>query len=223
MSTNYKIKKATIKDVNFLTDVIIGAEKSMTENLGLATLFELSEKDLKKLIISMLEEEIDGCEFSISSFFVAYFKEKPVAALGGWLECYHDDLPSSLLKSNLIGATFPKENLKKVKSNIEIIEDIQIERERNAYQLEYSFVDIEHRGKRLTQKLMSTHLDYARQLNPNIKKAQLHVFENNKIIIKVHQRSGFHIAKRYVSNNKDIFNYLPYNVKLLMEKSFLEE
>jgi ribosomal protein S18 acetylase RimI-like enzyme len=167
----------------------------------------------------MLEEEVDGCEFSVSSFFIACYKDKPVAALGGWLEGYYDNMPSSLLKSNLIGFTFPKENVIKAQSKLEIIKDIQIERDMGAYQLEYSFVDNAHRGKKLTRKLMKKHLVYAKQLDPNVKKAQLHVFENNNVITKVHEGSGYRIVKRYVSNNKDIFNYLPYNVKLLMEKS----
>ncbi len=218
MDTDYSIQKATINDVDFLADVIIGAEKSMTNNLGLATFFELTEEKVKELIILMLEEEIDGCEFSISSFFVACFAEKPVAALGGWLEGYFDNMPSSLLKSNLIGFTFPKENIIKAQTKLEIIKDIQVEREMGAYQLEYSFVDDKHRGKRLTQELMKVHLDNAKKLNPTIKKAQLQVFENNEIITKVHERSGFRIVKRYSSDNKDILNYMPYNVKLLMEK-----
>jgi RimJ/RimL family protein N-acetyltransferase len=219
MDTNYKIKKASFTDSDFIADVIMGAEKSMTDNLGLANLFELSESDLKKLIISMLQEEISGCEFSMDSFFVAYYNEKPVAALGGWLEGHYDEMPSSMLKSNLISTTFPLDNLKKASSKMKIIKEVQIERENGAYQLEYSFVDPDHRGKRLTQHLMKAHLDFAKVLNPKVKKAQLHVFENNEIITKVHQRSGYAITKRFESSNKEILNYLPYNVKLLMEKS----
>jgi GNAT superfamily N-acetyltransferase len=218
MDVNYLIRKATVEDADFLADVIIGAEKSMTNNLGLATFFELKEEKVKELLLVMLKEEIDGCEFSVSSFFAAYNNNKPVAALGGWLEGYYYGMSSALIKSNLINATFPKENIIKAQAKLEIIKDIQIERELDSYQLEYSFVDSEHRGKRLTQQLMKAHLEYAKQLNPSVKKAQLQVFENNEIITKVHEGSGYRIVRRYVSNNKDILNYMPHNVKLLMEK-----
>ena len=57
MDQEYLIKKATINDVGFLADVIIGAEKSFTNNLGLANFFELSEEKVKELIIAMLQEE----------------------------------------------------------------------------------------------------------------------------------------------------------------------
>jgi len=218
MNKDYSIRKATINDVNFLTDVVIGAEKSMTDNLGLAKFFDVTEEHLRSLIISMFEEEVDGCEFSISSFFVACYKNKPVAALSGWLEAYYDNMQSSLLKSNLINTTFPKESIIKGVSNFEIIKDIQFERKKNAYQFEYSYVDSKHRGRYLINKLIDAHLDFAKKLSSDVKKAQLQPFENNLNIIKTVELSGFHFVKRFESKNKEILNYFPYNVKLLMEK-----
>jgi len=220
MDPQYSIRKATIKDADFIADVIIGAEKSLTDNLGLANFFELSEEKVKELIIAMLEEEVDGCEFSISSFFINCYGDKPVAALGGWLEGYHDGMSSTLLKSNLISATFPRESIIKAQAKFEIIKEmLQIERPKGTYQLEYIFVDDEHRGKRLTQQLMDVHLDYAKQLDPNVKVAQLSCFENNASIIKAHERNGYQRIKRYVCDNTEILNYLPFNVKVLLEKT----
>lgn len=216
----YIIRQAKLKDVNFIAKVIIEAEKSMTNNLGLANFFEISESELNNYLIQMLKEEVDGCEFSLSSFFVACCEDEPVAALGGWLEGYYDDMPSSVLKANLISYIFPTDRILKLKSKFELVEDIQIEREVGSYQLEYSYTEDKHRGNRLIQRLMEAHLKYAKQLSPGVKKAQLHVFENNPTIIKVHERSGYHIVKRYVSNNQKIFDYFPYNIKLLMEKEF---
>ena len=57
----YIIRKATLNDVEFIATVIIEAEKSMTNNFGLANFFELSEEDIRKYIIQILEEEVDGC------------------------------------------------------------------------------------------------------------------------------------------------------------------
>jgi len=216
--SKYIIRKATLDDVEFVATVIIEAEKSMTNNFGLANFFELSEEDIRKYIIQILEEEVDGCEFSLSSFFVAEYDGEPVSALGGWLEGYYDDMPSALLKANLVGYVFPKENVLKTREKADIVKALQIERERGTYQLEYSYTRDDHRGHRLIQRLMMAHLAYAKELDPNVKKAQLHVFENNPTIIKVHERSGYHMAKRYVSNNPLVLGYYPYNVELLMEK-----
>ena len=221
MDQEYVIKKATIKDVDFLADVIIGAEKSFTENLGLAKFFELSEEKVKELIIAMLEEEVDGCDFSISSFFIAWYGDKPVGALGGWIEGYYDGMSSNLLKSNLISHVFPRENVIKAHAKMEIIKEmLHIERPMGTYQLEYVYVDADHRGKRITQQLMDVHLAYAKQLDPNVTKAQLSCFENNESIIKAHERNGYVRMKRYVCDNEEILKYLPFNVKVLLEKQF---
>ncbi len=221
MDTGYSIRKATINDVEFIAEVIIGAEKSLSENLGLAKFFDLTEEKVKELIIAMLKENIDGCEFSISSFFVTFYEEKPVAALGGWVEGFFDNMSSTLLKSNLIAATFPKENILKAQDKLALIKELlHIERPIGTYQLEYIYVDNEHRGKRLTQQLMDVHLEYAKQLDPAVSKAQLSCFENNESILKAHERNGYQRIKRYVCDNKEILNYMPYNVKVLLEKTF---
>ncbi|HMU09925.1 MAG TPA: GNAT family N-acetyltransferase [Ferruginibacter sp.] len=221
MESEYVIKKATLNDVDFIADVIIGAEKSLTDNLGLANFFELSEEEVKKLIIAMLEEEVDGCDFSISSFFIAWYGDKPVGALGGWVEGYYDGMSSNLLKSNLIAYVFPKESLVKAQAKMEMIKEmLHIERPMGTYQLEYVYVDNDHRGKRITQQLMDVHLAYAKQLDPNACRAQLSCFENNESIIKAHERNGYVRMKRYVCDNEEILNYLPFNVKVLLEKQF---
>ena len=221
MESEYSIQMATIKDVDFLADVIIGAEKSLTDNLGLANFFEVTEEEVKKYIIAMLEEEVDGCDFSISSFFIAWHGDKPVGALGGWIEGYYDGMSSNMLKSNLIAYVFPKEKLIKAQAKMEMIKEmLHIERPMGTYQLEYVYVDNDHRGKRITQQLMDVHLAYAKQLDPNVTRAQLSCFENNQSIIKAHERNGYQRMKRYVCDNEDILNYLPFNVKVLLEKQF---
>ena len=111
--SKYIIRKATLDDVDFITKVIIEAEKSMTNNFGLANFFEMSEDEIEGYIKQILEEEIDGCEFSLSSFFVAEYDGEPVSALGGWLEGYYDEMPSEILKSNLVGFVFPKDKVLK--------------------------------------------------------------------------------------------------------------
>lgn len=215
----YTFRKACIWDADFLADVIIGAEKSFTNNLGLAKFFELSEEKVRELIIKMLQEEIDGCEFSVSSFFIALYKEKPVGAVGGWLEGFDGRAPSNMIKSNLISFIFPKENVAKAQVKLAIIKEmLQIERPLGTYQIEYGYVDNDHRGKRITNKLMDLHFAYAKQLDPNVTQVQVSCFETNQTSIKMHQKNGFQIIDRFVCDNQEILEYLPFNVKILLEK-----
>lgn len=218
MEPGYTIRKAISNDIAFIADVIIAAEKSFTNTIGLAKVFELTEEETKLLIISLLKEEVDGCEFSLSSFFVALFKDIPIAALGGWLEGYYYDMPSTIIKSNLISFVFPKENILKAKEKSEIIKEIQFEREKGAYQLEYVYVDPPFRGIRIFKELIDYHIEYAKHIRPNVRKVQGQVFECNRSSIRGLESAGFKAVRRIVSLHDETINYLPSNVKILMEK-----
>ena len=215
--TKYIIRKATIDDIGFLVTTIIEAEKSSTDNLGLANYFEISEAELRRYLTNILEEEIDGCEFSISSFLVAEYDGKVVSAKGGWLEGSNEDgLPSSLLKSNLISYYLPKESILKAQAKWEIVKDIQIEREWGAYQWEYSYTVPEHRGHHLVPLINEQHIKLAKELGA--KKIQGHVFAHNQRILKVYGRCVFRIVRRCSSTNPLIKKYYPDNTILLLEK-----
>lgn len=219
LQMSYSYRRANLNDVIFLSKVIMEAEKSGSDKIGLATIFNLSEAELQNYLIQILEEEIEGCEWSVSSYFIAECDKSPVAAFAGWNEKENEDeQPSSILKSNLIGFVFPKEKLVEFQKNQKVIKGILIEREPHTHQLEYAYVDKKHRGNGLTCKIIEQLLYVAKEQNPNLRKSQVQVFENNQSAIKVYERSGYKITKRQVSSHTEILNYLPWNVKLLMEK-----
>lgn len=215
----YTYREANINDVVFLSKVIIEAEKSGSNKVGLANIFNLTVLQLQAYLIQILEEEITGCEFSLSSFIIAEYNNIPVAAFGGWIEKESEDKqPSAILKSNLIAFHFPKEKLKEFEKRNEVLKDIQIKREPNTHQLEYAFVDEKHRGNGLTNKMIDELIMLAKEQNPNVEKSWVQVFENNIPAIKAYERSGYRIMERYKSYNTEILNYLPWNVKLVMQK-----
>lgn len=211
------INRATINDIDFITDTIVAAEKSGTDNFGLAKLFGVEEETMKGYIHAMLDEEIDGCEMSLSSFLLARHEGKPVAAFAGWVEgCNEDDMPSSLLKSNLIGYVLPQECLMRSCEKAEVVRPLQIEREDGAYQLEYSYTLPEYRGKGILSTIIDIHEQEA--ISMGASKIQVHVFENNPAAIKTYEKNGFKVTKRYESNHPETLKYFPSNVELLMEK-----
>lgn len=228
MSEEIKIRRATLNDVDFLVDTIVAAEKSGTDNFGLAKLFELSEGEMRTYIKAMLEEEVDGCEFSVSSFLVADHQGKAVSAFAGWVEGQNEDgMSSALLKSNLIGYCLPMENVMKSQSKSDIVRPLQIEREEGTYQLEYSYTLPEYRGKGIMKDIINMHIiDYKQNTPPHhphhqeggIRKIQVHVFANNEAAIGTYKRCGFEITKEYNSNNPLVEQYFPYHTILLMER-----
>lgn len=216
---SYRLRTANISDAHFLSKVIMEAEKSGSDKIGLAKVFDLTEPELRDYLIEILEEEIDGCEFSYSSFVIAEFESEPVAAFGGWIENENEDeQASTILKSNLIGFVFPKEKLMGLKNRQEIIKDILIEREPHTHQLEYAFVDANHRGKGLTNQIMDELLRIAKTKNPQVSKSQVQVFANNTSAIKVYQRAGYEEVGRKKASNSTILEYFPCDIKIVLEK-----
>jgi hypothetical protein len=214
----YTIRKATIEEASFIADVIMTAEKATSDKLSLSTLFELPVAKVKELVISMLEEEIDGCEFSLSSYLITEQNGQPVAAVCGWLEGYHEGESSNIIKSNLLTFTFPKESLKSLISKSELISGILIEREKMALQFEYAHVLPGHRGNRLIEIMQDKMEADTLLLHPGLNKIQIQCFENSIYAIRMIERIGFRFVKKVVVDNDEILRYLPDKTKFLMEK-----
>lgn len=217
MNKDIIIRRATIDDIDFLVDTIIAAEKSGTDNFGLAKLFEISEEEMREYIKAMLDEEIDGCEFSISSFIVAEANGVVIAAFAGWIEGENEDeLPSAILKSNLVGYSLPVEKVKNSQSKSDIVRPLQIEREEGTYQLEYSYTIPDYRGKGILGRIIDAHEQEA--VSNGVHKIQVHVFDNNPSAIRSYEKKGFKVAKRYESIHPNTSLFFPSNIELLMEK-----
>lgn len=218
--SEYLIRKAKPSDIPFLADVVIASEKAMSDRLSFTTLFNKPEEEVKQLIIQMFEEEVDGCELSLSSFIVTEFEGQPISGSGAWIEGFNGNMPSGILKSNLISYTFGKESIEYLKTKSHIVKDVMIDREPMTLQLEYFHIKNEHLGKGLDDLLMKRIEENALAEYPELKKVQCQIFKNSVFSIKILLRHGFRIVGSYKSDNDDIFDYLPYNVKLLMEKEF---
>lgn len=217
---DYIFRKATLDDIRFLTEVVIAAEKSNTDKLSYSTLFGVSNDQAKAHIASMFDEEIEGCELSVDSFVIAEYQGEPVAAFGAWIEGVDDQTPSKILKSNLIGYTFGREAIEFLKTKAHIIKDLITEREPGTLQFEYLFVSDAHRGKNLSNRIIEELEALAKQRYPQLQKAQVQLYANNSSAIKVYGRNGFSHASSHQSNDPEILDYLPFNEKIIMEKTY---
>ena len=214
MNDNSKIRLAGLNDIDFIVEAIIEAEKSGTDHCGFSTSFGLSEEETKSYLRGMLEEEIDGCEFSLDSFLIYEIDGTPVAAVAGWIEGDNSsDQPSSILKSNLIGYYLPKKNIEVAASLSQYINDLQIERTKGTLQIEYVYCRADYRGKGITKSLIQSHINKF-----NVEFAEVQVFGNNENAMALYQKLGFIVKSESVSNLPDIIDYFPSNKKILFNK-----
>jgi ribosomal protein S18 acetylase RimI-like enzyme len=217
MQADIFFRPARINDAGFLTEVIIEAEKSGSSILSFSTLFDVNEDVAKDSILQMLEEEIDGCELSISSFIIATHNEQPIGGFGGWIEA-GSGKPSKLVKANLIGFVFGHEKINLLKDRANIIRNMFFEREAGTLQLEYLFIEEAYRGMQIGDALIDKLIVKGKTEKPDLQKIQVQLYANNTAARKVYERNGFVITDEYTSKAAAVEAYLPGRVKLLMEK-----
>lgn len=217
---NFIFRDATIDDIPFLVETIIQAEKSGTDKLSYSTIFGLSEDEVSNYLAEMLNEEIDGCELSISSFLIAESNGIVAAALSAWIEG-SEGLPSSVLKGNLLNYTLPKHCIESAIKVNEIIRDIHIEYTPYTIQIGAGYVAADFRGNKLLGLLTEAIILKLVQIKPDISEVWAQIFSCNIPSLRTYENAGFRIISDKESSNNDILRFLPSNKKLLLKKDLI--
>jgi ribosomal protein S18 acetylase RimI-like enzyme len=218
--SSISIRNASQDDISFLTDAVIAAEKSGTETLSYCTIFGLTETEARKYIGEMFMEEIDGCELSISSYLLAERDNNVVAAVGAWIEGL-EDMPSSILKGNLLNFTLPRHCIEKAASLNSLSKDLQLEYIPNSIQIGIVYVHESFRGIGLANILIEAQIKKLSQLSPGTGEAYLQVFGNNKTAIKSYGKLNFAIFEEKYSDEEEIETYFPCRHKISMVRKLI--
>ena len=217
MGGEIKFREATVKDIPFLVETIIEAEKSGTDIFTYTTVFGLDEAEARKYITAMLGEEVDGCELSVSSFLLAEKDGNVAAAIAAWVEG-EDGIPSTVLKGNLLNYTLPKENIEKAMAVNPLLRDLHIEYKTDTLQLGLVYVSAGFRGQDLVRLLIEEKIRRAKEKAPAISEMLVQVFGDNAPAIRAYEKAGFHTILAKESDNPDVPAYLPSPRKVLMRK-----
>jgi ribosomal protein S18 acetylase RimI-like enzyme len=209
----YTFRNATQCDVGFIVEAIIEAEKSGSRILSYSRVFNLSEEDLRTMFRLMLLEEIDGCEFSISSYIVAETENKVVGTIGAWVE--RKEQPSFMIKSNLLMFFLPESSIVYASIAAKITSELIIDHVKDVLSLVVIYISPAHRGNHLFQLLTDEHI----KRNEGIKVLSVQVMANNQYAIRTYKRYGFIKDYEVKSNCEKIKQFLPYNKKILMKKT----
>lgn len=213
-----KIRRATLKDIPFLTKTIIEAEKSGTTILSYSTIFGLNEFEIELLISEMLSEEIEDCELSISSFLIAEENGITAASLSGWLE-NASGIPSSVLKGNLLNYFLPRESFEKAAASAKYTKELHIDYLPNSFQIGAGYVAESFRGRQLLGLLTEELINQLTTQHPSANEIYAQIFDCNIPSLKTYQKAGFEIVNTKTSEEKEITHYLPSSKKILLKKN----
>lgn len=216
MIKEIKIRKATIKDSDFIIESIIEAEKNNTNILSYSTIFNLKISQVKEVLKKTLQLNIDGCELSISSYLIAYIKNEPVASIGAWVEGY-TGLPSSTIKGNLLFKSMPLSSIKYAKNISNVTSKLYTEYYTNTFCIGIVYIKKKYRGHGIFKKVLDAQLKKNKIKEKKID-TYIHVFSNNILAIKTYKKNGFVMIKELKSNNSEVKKYLPSDYKQVLIK-----
>ena len=186
------VRPAVPADIPFLIETIIQAEKSGTGQCALLELWSCDESQLREYLRYILEEEIEGTEWSLQSFFVAEKSGLVIGAFAGWIEGRNEwDLSSSTLKANLMKASLPIEVIIGMSRFQEEIQAISIPRTKGTLQLEYAYVLPEFQGQGVIQMIVEEIMKHSLNNLAEGAEAEVQVFSNNDPAIRAYAKLGF--------------------------------
>jgi ribosomal protein S18 acetylase RimI-like enzyme len=214
------VRPAVPADIPFLIETIIQAEKSGTGQCALLELWSCDESQLREYLRNILEEEIEGTEWSIQSFFVAEKSGQVIGAFAGWIEGRNEwDLSSSTLKANLMKACLPIEVIIGMSSFQEEIQAISIPRTKGTLQLEYAYVLPEFQGQGVIQMIIEAIMNRSlTEVTEGVgAEAEVQVFANNQPAIRAYSKLGFVCTFETIGNAKAAAIF-PCDVKYKMTR-----
>lgn len=220
-NNGYTFRRANLNDIPYLVHAIIEAEKSGSDIVGIANLFSLDLEEAERVIERILNEEIEGCEFSISSFVIAEYFGEAVGTTASWIEGQNEfEQSSNVIKSNLLARILGIEKMKGLAKYREMLEAIRIPRTIGACQLEFVFISSEHRGKNLFQQIIDYSLSVILPKGTTEVLLELGVYSNNFWGIQSYSRIGFVSSYTATADENAARGILPHHEKLLMQKKY---
>lgn len=219
MNNLITIQKATVEDIDIIIESIIESSRNNTDRISYCKIFNISLIELKNILRLILLEDIPGHEFCLSNFLVAKISGRNVGACCSWIEAI-DDLPSSLIKFNLLYHHLKEENIEYSKTISPLIKGIQITRDKLCLQIESVFVSENFRGLGISTKLINEHFRLNKIIHPATNKSQLIVAKGNESALNVYKKLGFVNTREFNFDDSEALSILPANCFVLMEKVF---
>ncbi len=210
---NVKIRKAEEKDVDFVIETIIEAEKSGTDKIVSCGLFLLTEDKLREILKEILLKDIEDYEYSLSGFLIAEYKDVSIGALGSWIEELND-LPSSIIKANILIPYLDINNLNIIKNRLRKLNNFGVKREKGAIQLEYGYVIHKFRRKGVFTKLIKENIRKHLNGNLNPNKVETILSKNNYKSFNCYNKLKFDVAFEVKTDDEEILQIFPYNTKV---------
>ncbi len=215
------LRQATAADKDFIVTAITEAEKSGSGRISYCSIFSITEEYFRSVLGNILDEEMPGQELYLPGFLVAEVDGRLAAASCSWIE-KADGMASNMIKSNLLMYFMERTVMLNAMPSMAVVNEVNIERDENALQIESIYTGENFRGRRLTKLLIDEHIRQKQVTGGKFDKAQIILMGHNTSAIKAYEKAGFVIKQKKTSANPEIVRLLSGDTKVLMERSLAE-
>lgn len=219
MTKHITYRKALEKDIPFLVETIVAAEKSGTDKFSYSTLFGISEEEAKQIITEILKEDMLGQELCISDFIIAEQNNIYAGACNAWIEGA-TGTASTIIKANLLLFYFGKEKCLQAAQYSDLLNTIKFEREQGCLQLESAYVCTNFKGRGIGSRMMIEQIKKHHKHENSFNKIQIIIASSNINALKAYSKIGFKIVGKKYIDSPQVLNLLPSNHMYLLEVSY---
>lgn len=216
MIENLSVREAEEKDIDFIIEAIIAAEKSGSEVVTSCNLFALDEKQFTDVLRNVLSQNMPGYDYFLSGFLIAEKNGEYIGALGSWIESA-GGVPSGIIKASCLFPYLEKEKMKLISKNSSVIKGLTIAREEGTLQLEHGYTREKYRRHGVFTELIKQNIKRNISVNKDISKVQGILFKENYKSFQAHLKFGYKVVEEKKVDDPEIFKFFPYNSKVMME------
>jgi hypothetical protein len=209
-------RRATLQDIEFLTEAILEAERSGTPRAMYESVFGLSEAEVRAMIGAILALDVPGSEFCCGNFLLALDHRTPVGALATWVE--GEAGSSNLVRATLLAEQLGADRWTRAQTALRLVAEIEIVRDAGALQIESIFVPAAQRGRRITAAMIAHARAEYHRTHATVRRAQVLTTLENVASGNALQHAGFNVKRRTLSTNGEIRRWFPGSGRLLWER-----
>jgi ribosomal protein S18 acetylase RimI-like enzyme len=211
------LRKGEARDIPFIIDAIVAAEKSGSEIFSYSKIFEMTENEVRKYFAAILAEDVPGQELCYSEYMIAEVNGTHAGAIAGWIEG-ESGQAAGMIKAMLLNHFLPKENMVKALEKRKYLEQMRFNPEFNSFVIESGYTLPAYRGKGILAKLIMEQIHTRLQQRPDVKKSYVQVAKTNRSAIKIYENLGYQVVLEKKCSDPVILNWLPGDTQIIMEK-----
>lgn len=211
------MRKGEARDIPYLVDTIVAAEKSGTDIFSYSSIFEMPEQEVRKIFADVLREDVPGQELCCSDYLVAEVDGRFAGAVAAWIEGECGQ-PSSVRKAMLLNHFFPEENMRKALEKRKFLDQVHFDPDPGTLVIDIGLTLPEFRGQGMLAKLMLEQTRLHLKRRPDIRISQIHIMKNNLVAFKIYSKLGYYTIREKTCNDSVILKWLPSDTQVVMEK-----